>query len=420
MANEEQVALLKLGVKAWNEWRKENPDVEINLSGATLLYADFTRANLTQANLSCAYVKGANLTQANLTQANLTQANFTRANLTQANLHYADFTEADLLQADLRGTILNDVYLIDANLSIANLSRADLRGANLFLSQAIDTNFSEADLTGACIADWHINSETDFEGVKCKYIYRGYQHPNFTNRLPVNPNKIFKSGEFEEWIRVSAEAQQTIDLTFTEGIDWQAFFNSLQGVRQKYPDANVGIQAIEEKGTVLVIRLKNSPDADQGVIESSQQELYETQLKLQETEARLEELRSAHQNTLETMVKTMAENQNVTQNFNAPVGSVAGTNEGEMKTIQHNYPGETRQTPAESAKEIQDLVLQLLQSNPTDIEALVEQRVKSDPTLRGRIRNALKEGGLETMKVIFPLTGIAIETVRGWVEAERD
>ena len=40
MANQEHVDRLKLGVKSWNAWRAENPDVRANLDGANL-----TRAN---------------------------------------------------------------------------------------------------------------------------------------------------------------------------------------------------------------------------------------------------------------------------------------------------------------------------------------------------------------------------------------
>ena len=35
MANEEHVAILKKGVAAWNEWRRENPDIRPNLSEAS-------------------------------------------------------------------------------------------------------------------------------------------------------------------------------------------------------------------------------------------------------------------------------------------------------------------------------------------------------------------------------------------------
>jgi hypothetical protein len=41
MANQEQVALLKQGSEVWNAWRKENPDVKIDLS-----FADLKSANL--------------------------------------------------------------------------------------------------------------------------------------------------------------------------------------------------------------------------------------------------------------------------------------------------------------------------------------------------------------------------------------
>ena len=51
MANEEQLRILKKeGVEVWNKWREDNPDVEIDLSGANLL-AYLRKADLKGANL---------------------------------------------------------------------------------------------------------------------------------------------------------------------------------------------------------------------------------------------------------------------------------------------------------------------------------------------------------------------------------
>lgn len=46
MANPEHLALLQKGVKAWNEWREENPDVEVDLSGAMLYDTILSYVNL--------------------------------------------------------------------------------------------------------------------------------------------------------------------------------------------------------------------------------------------------------------------------------------------------------------------------------------------------------------------------------------
>ena len=85
MKKDELVKLLSSDVAEWNTWRRDNPDMVINLYGA-----DLTEANLTEANLY----------EANLTRANLTEANLTEANLTEANLYGADLTEANLTGAD--------------------------------------------------------------------------------------------------------------------------------------------------------------------------------------------------------------------------------------------------------------------------------------------------------------------------------
>jgi hypothetical protein len=52
MANDEHVKILKQGVKAWNEWRGENPDDLPDLRGAYLVGVGLIIANLTGADLA--------------------------------------------------------------------------------------------------------------------------------------------------------------------------------------------------------------------------------------------------------------------------------------------------------------------------------------------------------------------------------
>jgi uncharacterized protein YjbI with pentapeptide repeats len=137
MANEDQLKLLRQGVAAWNRWREENPDIEVDLSGADLSEAELVRANLIDADLSEAVLKKAVLEVADLSRAILI-----KANLYRANLWYADLSEAVLNGANLVETIL-----IDADLSKADLTKANLSGADL-----CHTNLNDADLTATDLA----------------------------------------------------------------------------------------------------------------------------------------------------------------------------------------------------------------------------------------------------------------------------
>src|SRR5437763_372446 len=64
MTSQEHLDILRQGVKAWNQWRQEHPDIQPNLSGANLVNADLSGTHLRGANLS-----GADLSDANLTEA---------------------------------------------------------------------------------------------------------------------------------------------------------------------------------------------------------------------------------------------------------------------------------------------------------------------------------------------------------------
>ncbi|CAK8725059.1 hypothetical protein KKHLCK_15750 [Candidatus Electrothrix laxa] len=69
MANRKQLKILKQGVKAWNAWREENPDVKINLRGAKLDGLDLSGANFRQAD-----IRGVSFRKTLLAQVDFTQA----------------------------------------------------------------------------------------------------------------------------------------------------------------------------------------------------------------------------------------------------------------------------------------------------------------------------------------------------------
>ncbi len=190
MANKEQLDILKQGVKVWNQWRQESPEIQPDLTGAFLNHAhlngvfffgadlmgvhlskadlgraEFGRANLSKANLSKANLAGANLAGANLSEANLGGAFLTEANLRAANLHYADLHTADLRHADLFEANFSGANLFGADLSSAELGRTDLSRANLSqvnlsFAALVETNLMETTLTNSHIygiSAWSVN-----------------------------------------------------------------------------------------------------------------------------------------------------------------------------------------------------------------------------------------------------------------------
>lgn len=132
MANEEHVEILKEGVEAWNDWRKESS-----------VTPDLSKAYLTETNLVGADLGGANLSRAKLISSNLRKANLIDADLNGAQLAETDLHRVDLIDANLAG----------ANLISADLSGADLINANLDGAQLIGADLSRADLSEANLSE---------------------------------------------------------------------------------------------------------------------------------------------------------------------------------------------------------------------------------------------------------------------------
>ncbi len=142
---------------------------------------------------------------------------------------------------------------------------------------------SKLQLTGACIEDWNINSETILDDVICNYIYL---KANKQERRPSNPNQNFAPGEFAKLVQ---KVTETVDLIFSDGIDWKAFYPAFQELQIKHQDEDLSIQAIENKlDGAFVIRLNVSEDVDKALIETQFKELYEVKLSALEAQYRAE------------------------------------------------------------------------------------------------------------------------------------
>lgn len=103
MADPKHLAILRMGVDAWNAWRRRNPGIRPDISNADLNTMDLAGANLAYARLS-----GTNFANANLARADLTGADITYTVFNGTVLEHTNLTQAALM-----GTVFGQVHLDD-------------------------------------------------------------------------------------------------------------------------------------------------------------------------------------------------------------------------------------------------------------------------------------------------------------------
>src|ERR1700761_3195097 len=128
MADQEQLALLKSGVPAWNAWRAAHPEIPIDLGGGDLAGETLGQANLLRADLEHAHLGGADLTGAHLFGAHLEGANLNAARLDGADLGWANLSDATMLSTEVNGTDLSCAQLAGANVAHLVWDRRRMRG----------------------------------------------------------------------------------------------------------------------------------------------------------------------------------------------------------------------------------------------------------------------------------------------------
>jgi hypothetical protein len=137
MPNNNHLAALLGGVKFWNEWRQNNPEVLPDLRFAEIPRMDLNGANLRRVNLNGSNLNGVSLIGADLTQASLCGVNLVDANFSKAYLNRTNFSNSNLSNITCTSTAFSGT-----NLHRAILDNADFSDA--YMTEAI---FSENDLS---------------------------------------------------------------------------------------------------------------------------------------------------------------------------------------------------------------------------------------------------------------------------------
>ncbi|WP_260446381.1 pentapeptide repeat-containing protein, partial [Nostoc sp. UCD121] len=458
-----------MGFKALSESHEFSWIKMIAVSFANLGSTSFRKANLTNADFSHATLNNTDFREVKVvfTQwfevkklgSARVETTYLKYPEVQRTLITRKGTEQNFDRLNLRGinfqrVILADASFIGTDLSEANLQDADLSRAKLKQTQLDGTDFTGATLTGAYVEDWGITTDTNFDGVKCEYVYMRLptkENPD-PHRKPDNRQEVFALGEFGDFIKPIFD---TLDLYHSQGVDPRAIAISFKQLAENHPDAELEIVAMEKRGQdKFLLRAKTAATADKSELSAEYFTTYnqlktlaeqEVQKLIAEKDKRITDLQNmvmtalqrpsfyaqTYQNQGDTI---MSEGSKKQSNFDLKGAQFAGgLVNADTVTAQQiggnitNYNPEQKQNLAQAAADIQQLLNQLGQSYPTSTplekqiavtEAL--KKIDSNPTLKARVIGALKSGGTEALKelVDHPLVNILLATLEGWQDAE--
>jgi len=163
MANQSHVEIARKGAASIAEWRKENPKVKLDFSGAHLSHINLSEADLSGADLSEAFLAWSNLDSAILSEASLSKTklpfcclvatNLSKADLSEAMLFEANLTSANLTQTSFRSSNLRYALLKFPTLSETDLTRADLKGTVFYSCNFANVNVTQATMHDTVISD---------------------------------------------------------------------------------------------------------------------------------------------------------------------------------------------------------------------------------------------------------------------------
>jgi uncharacterized protein YjbI with pentapeptide repeats len=177
MAFKDHCDILMHGVKIWNQWRKDNPEIIPQLSGVDLSEMEGFPTGLSNINLSNAYLEATNLygltmEDSNFEGAILYNSNcngtlFKNTNFRSADLEYVNFCTGSLEHADFSDARLGTTIFGDCNLTSAkNLDKCiHVYPSIIDLSTLVkSTNLPLSFLRGCGLPDFIIDNVSTLKG----------------------------------------------------------------------------------------------------------------------------------------------------------------------------------------------------------------------------------------------------------------
>jgi uncharacterized protein YjbI with pentapeptide repeats len=426
----------------------------------------FHQANLTDADFTSATLKSTDFRKAILTRTCFNKTK--KLDLVRLGTTYLQDKELrqllvtgsgfkkDFKNRNLRGLNLSGANLANFNFTgtdfyQSSLKEADLTGALLVRTQFESTDLTGATLTGACIEDWVVTKTTKLYDVKCKYIFMKLTEKG--DKLDQMPLKgEFKNNDFVLFVQSVID---TIKLYHERDVNPNLALYVLQSLSEDY-QCTLEIIKVEKRGeSGAIIEVKIPGNLNDEQLKETYYEKYNQSLRLYMTDPK-KELKSSTNIENITVHKGFVITGNVSESTVAdtinqgdmimPEGSKQQFNNdlrnaqfagglvnadkveaGQIGGNINNYTPQQRQNLAEAAAEIQQLLQQLEQTNPTTstsekmkVVAKAVDEIEKNPTLKARIIGALKSGGTEALKeaVDHPLVNILMASIEGWQEAE--
>ncbi|NEO47872.1 MAG: pentapeptide repeat-containing protein [Moorea sp. SIO4A3] len=419
----------------------------------------FYEANLTDADFTRAILNSTDLTKATLTRScwqnttKLDQARLGTSYLQDKNVRQLlitgegqdkNFDRLDLRGINLKGANLQDASFIGTDLNRANLENAKLSRAKLVQTLLEGADLTGATLTGAYIEDWGISNTTQLIEIQCDYIFLKLPTKNDPDpkRRPADQERNFEPGEFA---KLAQKIPHTVDLIFKDGIDWQTFLKTFEELRVESDTEELPvIQTMENKGDgAFVIRVKVPEKVDEAEYERKFWAKYKPTLEAKDrkikrlykqTKSDNKEIKAIRKNNskLIGIVETMADKETTKYDQRGAkinIGSYVDTAEsgshqqGHANQTIHEAPDKNL---TEAAAEIQQLLEQLSQTNPTTtskekrifVNEVVEQ-IENNTTLKAKVIHALQAGGVEVFKeaINHPLVNILMAMIEELIEA---
>lgn len=183
MAVQSHLKKLNEGVKTWNKWRKEHPEIMPDLRNASLQRKSFAEIDFRHTNLDNADLSNANLCSASLKSASLCQTNLSGAKLHNAFLYRTCFKETILRRTNfLKASLLETTFLnVDLKETINLETTAHLGSSTIDIDtiQRSRGKIPDAFLIGAgvseqLLASFHSLGRAPFDYYSCFISYSSH------------------------------------------------------------------------------------------------------------------------------------------------------------------------------------------------------------------------------------------------------